>query len=386
MRNSRPETDLVVLQTHPIQYYAPLYRTLAERGHMRVHVVYLTDAGSRSYHDPGFSREVQWDIPLLEGYESTVLEPGMELSKTGFLERHSHRLVRVLDELAPKWLLIYGYASRMNWVARKWATRHGVQLAYSSDSNINDPRKSWKHWVKRPLLKRFFRAVNVALCTSEANEAYIRQYAPSNTRLRRMPFAIDVARFSRDPQEPSEDRPFDLVWAGKFLKHKRPQDFISALGEAAALCNSEIRARMIGDGPLREHLESQAKSLPTSVRLDFDGFVNQNEMPAALQSAHALAFTSEREPYGLIAAEAAAAGLALILSDRIGCLGKGGPAQMGRNTLVYQSGDVDGLAQHMVMLLRNRKLRCELQRESLGIARSHRFVDAAKVIEDALHE
>ena len=37
---------LVVISTHPIQYYAPLYRCIAERGVVDIKVIYLSDAGA----------------------------------------------------------------------------------------------------------------------------------------------------------------------------------------------------------------------------------------------------------------------------------------------------------------------------------------------------
>ena len=92
---------LVILVSHPIQYCAPLYRELALRGNIDLHVVYLSDAGARTYYDESFNQTFSWDIPLLDGYAYTVLRPGLNLDGRGFLMRSAGRLEETLAGLTP---------------------------------------------------------------------------------------------------------------------------------------------------------------------------------------------------------------------------------------------------------------------------------------------
>ena len=62
--------------THPIQYQSPLIRRLIADG-IDLHVYYATDNTSRPYFDPGYDRNVSWDVPLLEGYPHTILNHGL---------------------------------------------------------------------------------------------------------------------------------------------------------------------------------------------------------------------------------------------------------------------------------------------------------------------
>jgi hypothetical protein len=58
---------LAIITTHPIQYYAPVFKLLYERG-IEIKVFYtLGEAGINKY-DKDFKRTINWDIPLLEGY------------------------------------------------------------------------------------------------------------------------------------------------------------------------------------------------------------------------------------------------------------------------------------------------------------------------------
>jgi len=373
---------LVVLATHPIQYYAPLYRCLAERGRIDIKVLYLTDAGAVAHVDEGFARKVAWDIPLLAGYEYSVLQPGTAITSRGFWQRHDSRLASVLDAERPDWLLLYGYASRMNWVAAHWARRTRVRIAYSSDSNIRDPQSRRLVPLKKIVLGHFFGLVDAFLAPSEANVQYLLKYGASRRKIRRMPFAVDVRRFRRRDDVPAEStRRYDFVWAGKFISLKRATDFAGALEEVARRSPRSIRACLVGDGPCRDELEGSLRRLPSNCIVDLPGFVNQREMPATLQAADTLVFTSEREAYGLVATEAAAAGLALVVADNIGCVGDSDVARPGVNALTYKMGDLSGLARAMERLVGDPTLRTRMQQASVEIAATHDFEFAAAAME-----
>jgi len=63
--NSDSAKSFIFLNSHPIQYFAPLYRYLTEQG-IALEVLYCS-GGAAGKFDREFGREVQWDIPLLEG-------------------------------------------------------------------------------------------------------------------------------------------------------------------------------------------------------------------------------------------------------------------------------------------------------------------------------
>jgi len=378
------KSRLVILQTHPIQYYAPVYAALAKRNEVDVHVVYLTDAGATPHLDEQFGRSIGWDVPLLEGYAFTILQQGTPIVGRSFLQGDDARLGNVLEQLKPDWILLYGYASAFIWRAVLWARRRGVRIAYTSDSNLGDPRGGLRLLAKQVVLRPFFRRIDVCLATSETNQAYLQHYGVRESRIRRMPFAVDVTRFQTGAPAVGKPRKYDFLWAGKFAVHKRPCDFLAALKRVAADCPQQIRAAIVGEGELRGTLEVQAKGLPRNCSLEFVGFVNQRAMPSVLQSADTLVFTSEREAYGLIATEAAAAGLALILADTIGCVGATVLARPGINAQVYTAGGVEALAEAMRRMLEDKTALHGMQAASRAIAQQHDATVAASVIEDVV--
>lgn len=372
---------LAIIASHPIQYHAPLYRELATRDAIDLHVVYLSDAGAIAHADAGFGKTISWDIPLLEGYAHNVLQPGTDIVHRRFWGRHDRSLTGWLDRISPDWILVYGYASRMNWMAVQWARRRGVRVAYTSDSNMNTTRNRWLDMAKHLVVGAFFRKVDAFFSTSEANQGYLRHFGARAENIHRIPFAIDVKRFSAGAPPPGDSRPFDFIWAGKLIDLKRPLDFVEAVGIVSQTLGRRVKAHIVGEGARRKDLEDAVKLLPPECEVVFGGFINQQAMPRILQTANVFVFTSETEPYGLAATEAAAAGLALVVADRIGCVGNTVLARPGVNALVYPTGDVDSLAAAMSGLLADPDNLRRMQDASRSISREHDLDDAARIIE-----
>ena len=59
---------LAYFVSHPIQYQAPLLRRIARESDIDLTAFFCSDLSVRGYHDSGFGVRVQWNIPLLEGY------------------------------------------------------------------------------------------------------------------------------------------------------------------------------------------------------------------------------------------------------------------------------------------------------------------------------
>jgi hypothetical protein len=64
---------LAYLVTHPIQYQAPLLRRIAAEPDIELKVIFASKLFTRGFLDLGCERQVQWDVPLLQGYQRKFL-------------------------------------------------------------------------------------------------------------------------------------------------------------------------------------------------------------------------------------------------------------------------------------------------------------------------
>ena len=71
--HSSPMPRVAFVTSHPIQYQVPVFRHLAKRDDLDFQVMFamLPDAAAQG---AGFGVEFEWDLPLLEGYEHSVLK------------------------------------------------------------------------------------------------------------------------------------------------------------------------------------------------------------------------------------------------------------------------------------------------------------------------
>ncbi len=74
---------LAVVTTHPIQYYAPLFRLLAKEPGIELKVFYTWSQSQQgAKYDIDFGKMIEWDIPLLDGYSyefvnNVAKDPGL---------------------------------------------------------------------------------------------------------------------------------------------------------------------------------------------------------------------------------------------------------------------------------------------------------------------
>src|SRR5690242_18724992 len=61
---------LAIATSHPIQYYAPLFRRLSQQIDLHVFFSAAVDAKQQS---SGFGREFSWDVDLKSGYPNSTL-------------------------------------------------------------------------------------------------------------------------------------------------------------------------------------------------------------------------------------------------------------------------------------------------------------------------
>jgi glycosyltransferase involved in cell wall biosynthesis len=364
--------------SHPIQHYSPVFRELAKLPGVRVRVFYLCDYGTRDSYDPGFAVSYKWD---LAGYEHEFLRPGFAPVAFGFREMDSPELTSRLDQYRPHAIWVHGYGQRISWRAVRWANRNNAAVLYFGDSELLHHRPLASRLFKKLILPHFFARCDAFITAGDNNEDYYRHYGVSESKLFRGSCPIEVGRFRQAAQKTSEGQrveirarwsvpsnAFVVALSGKLQPHKRPQDIVDAVGLLKTCVGRSIHALLLGDGPMRTALIEQSRRLHVADRVHVTGFVNQREIPVVLSSCDVLAVPSERDAHPLSVAEALAVGLPVIVSDRVGCVGKTDSARSGVTALVYPCADVQRLAEAIATLATDKTLYRQLAENAPAVA------------------
>ncbi len=102
---------------------------------------------------------------------------------------------------------------------------------------------------------------------------------------------------------------------------------------------------IIGEGPLREDIKRLIGTLKLDDHVIQKGWISYDRIPIYYSFARCLILPSQSEPWGLVANEAAACGLPLILSNKCGCVPE--LCVPGVNGFVFEAGDPVDLADCM---------------------------------------
>lgn len=352
---------LAVVNSHPIQYFAPLYRRLAQEREIDLTVYYCSRQGVEDRVDPGFGKAIKWDIPLLEGYRYKFLPNWRRKNEMdGFAGLINPSIIRELRRERFDAVWIHGYMHATNWMAFSAAWANWTPILLRGESHLLNPRPPHVRAVKEILLPLLLRRVAGCLCIGSLNRDYWRHYRVPEDRLFLTPYAVNNDYFQRKaeslfPQRQQvrqgwgipDGRPV-ILYAGKLVPWKQPQ----LLLEAYRRVRQELPCALlyIGDGPLRTAIEERIRTarIPD---VYITGFLNQTEISRGYIAGDLLVLPSDYEPWGLVVNEAMNFKLPIVVSDRVGC----GPdlVRSGENGYVFPNGSTECLEKILRKLARN---------------------------------
>ena len=388
---------LAVVVSHPIQHFAPWHREVARLGSVDLRVFFLTEWGrDKSYFDRGFQAPVQWEIPLLDGYDHEFLPSAKNVSSQGFFQVDNPDVVAALDGFSPDVVNVFGWGYRSNWRVASWAHRHRVPLLIYCDSNVKAAVKWWKRPLKRVVVSRFYGYVDGAFCVGDNNREFHRSFGVPEERLFNGALPIDRRRLLESVPDKKAARsevrrqygiPMDafvVMFCGKYSARKSPLDLVAAAG-AAFKAGKSVWALMVGEGEQRANIEHLCAAEGFK-NIALTGFVNQSGIGRLFAAADALAVTSLFDPHPLVVTEAASFGLPVIASDLIGCIGPTDTAQPNVNALVYPWGDRDRLKAAIEMLAADKCMYQKFSANSIRISESQDASVVAAQLADAAQQ
>lgn len=301
---------LVVIETHPIQYHAPVYRVLQQQFGVPVTAIYGSDFSVKGYRDKEFGVTFAWDTDLLGGYTSR------------FLSESSLSLAAHLREVAPAAVLVVGYSPRFHRDAFFQAWRGGYPILFRAETTDHArSRSSLKSWSRDRALQWYYSRCARLLYIGEQSRAHYRRLGCAEEKLIFAPYCVDTTPFACDAASrqrlraetraqlgiPAEQRV--ALFVGKLSTRKGPDLLLQALPPGWA-------AIFVGDGELRAELARQAGQRA----IHFVGFQNQTQLSRYYHAADVFALPSvASETWGLVVNEALHHGVPVVVSDAVGC-------------------------------------------------------------------
>lgn len=237
------------------------------------------------------------------------------------------RLSAVLSGLNPDAVAIPGWSSAAALTALHWCLERGIVTVMMSASTAHDePRKWWREAVKR----RVVRMASAAVVGGSPHREYVKALGIPEQRVCTGYDVVDNTHFAAGAdiarqREESERARLRLprryfVACNRFVEKKNLPRLVEAYAHYQRRAGSDAwHLVLLGDGPLRNSVETMVRERGLSEWVRFPGFQQYDELPAYYGLAGAFVQASTSEQWGLVVNEAMAAGLPVLVSNRCGC-------------------------------------------------------------------
>ncbi len=378
---------LAIITTHPIQYYAPVFKLLHERENIDIKVFYTWGQGAENKFDPDFGKAIAWDIPLLEGYpfdwvENTADDAGSHHFK-GII---NPRLINQINNYQPDAVLVIGWAYNSHLKVLRYF-KNKLPVFFRGDSTLLDQTNPIKSFIRSVFLKWVYSHVDHAFYNGINNKAYFEKYGLKQPQLSFAPHAIDNSRFEVDRQPEATElrqnlslQPDDilLLFAGKLEEKKDPELLLEAVIQ---IDNPKLHLLFTGNGQLEKSLKLRAKNNPS---IHFMDFQNQSYIPVVYQACDLFCLPSKGpgETWGLAVNEAMACSKAVLVSDKCGCAID--LVVDNQNGAIFKSENLADLVSKLTYLTSAKATLDEYGKQSSIIIKPWNFLNIAQAIENKL--
>lgn len=356
-RNDGRPTRLAVLTPHPVHYSCALFRRVAQEPGIELTVFFGSDSTTRPHRDSGFNACIEWDVPLLDGFDYELLPAWGKDRETSFWWPFVYGFGRRLKAGRFDWLLVHGYNRPAHWLAMAEACAAGIGVMIRDDATAVSRRRGA---LKRAVKPLYFAALNCLadrfLSVGAMNADYYRQMGIPASKIVQAPWAVDNAFFQGggDSDLPGLRRslgiPADspVVLCASRLQRGKLLDVLLAAFFALSPAAAARRPHLlfVGEGEMSPVLKAAARG---SSAVHFLGFQGQRQLRRFYDLCDVFVLPSNYETWGLVVNEAMNLAKPVVVSDRVGC--GADLVKHGENGFIAAAGDATALAAALSTLL-----------------------------------
>lgn len=248
-------------------------------------------------------------------------------------------------------IIMNGYTGRIFRILFALNIFYGKKIGLDSDTPLNIPASPLKRLAKSLYLGSVFRNRNIYGLPggTKSHAELFRHYGMPDSRIFLMPMMVDNVAFRFSPRKASK-KSFTFLYVGRVVTVKNIGLLLYAFAETFGSSN-DVSLRIVGAGDLLDTYKEQFGHFDNIV---FVGPKHGEDLRDEYGSASAFVLPSIFEPWGLVVNEAMAAGLPVIVSDKVGARED---LVEGRETgLIFRHGNQEELADCMKSLVDDYKL------------------------------
>lgn len=327
-------------------YFLPTFEELSAR--LDLVVVFCAATGSRGMEWSINRAELAFDHCVVAG---VVVGRGNPDGTDYYVDP---RILAKVMKLSPDVIISGGFSVPTAYAALHGAARRSRLVIYSDGTSVSEAKLSVAQRLVRHILVP---RASAAVAKSKDAAARFVELGVAPSAVFEAPHTTSLAPLwglpLAQPTVPSEG--LTVLSVGRLIERKGLAQLIRAVGIAQR--EASVRLRIVGTGPAESALRSVVREAKVA-DVTFAGFVQQSELPAVYAAADVFAFPTRRDPFGIAALEAAAAGLPLLSSPYAGSTAD--LVEEGVSGYVVDPEDLTAVAARLVTLARSPELRLRL--------------------------
>lgn len=196
-----------------------------------------------------------------------------------------------------------------------YAKKLGIRCITAFHTNFEQLTKIYWNPINRSIANLYLRSVNKLLCQNSEctlihNSSLISEIEVLGAKQHHIMGTPLPQYFLEKPIVPAPSKFKQICYAGRLAPEKNIDSIIKAAAHFP-----EIKFCIIGEGPLKNSLKQQARSLSN---VQFMGWLNREELVNIIDLSNALVLPSKIETFGSVAYEAMARGRPVIVSKNSG--------------------------------------------------------------------
>jgi glycosyltransferase involved in cell wall biosynthesis len=345
-----------MITNEPAPYRIPTLNKMAKAPGIRFHALFCCE------REPNR----QWTLPPLQ-FDYTYLREHISTYKGRYIHNNID-VLPALNRLAPDVVITTGF-NPTHLYSFAYALAKGIAHVSMTDGTFESELSlsSFHRQVRRAVYARSHAFIWAGL----GGKKLYASYGIAESRSFQSCLCVDNAAYCRANEH--DDHRFDFIFCGRIEPVKNPLFALELALEVARRLNRVVKILYVGAGAEEAALRRAAAVHADRVDVVLHGFASQSELPALYRSARIFLFPTSWDPWGVVANEACAAGLPVIVSPKAGVAGE--LVVDGQNGFVCDL-DVGLWADRAVMLLTRTALYRAFSQASRAMV-SHFTFDAA---------
>lgn len=355
---------VAIVTNIPTPYRLPVFEILAGMHDIHLKVIYCSE------REP----DREWDLAP-NAYEAVYLNERFYTFGDKFIHANPD-VFWALRRFKPDVVIGTGF-NPTHLVAFLYSRISGCAFVPMTDGTLLSERTlSYTHrWIRQ----RIYRRSKAFIAASDGGFDLYEAYGLETRKIFKSHLCTNNTAFFN---EPKTEKKYDLIFSGRFGELKNPSFAIYVAKAVALKLGKKVSLAFVGAGPLDCVLREEAKRQSEWVNAEFLGFARQAELPAIYHMARIMLFPTLADVWGVVANEALAAGVPVIVSPVAGCVPE--LVRHGISGFVLPL-EIDLWADAVLSLLNDPSLCGEMGMAGKKIVNDYSYHNAAIGIANAVH-